>query len=87
MLQYEKNQRVIPPENGIEHCAFLSDRHVDMALVITLDVRKHTSTIQVINRFSEVAPTLASIKKSTNEIAEGLYNDVCHHTWMDQLSF
>ena len=85
--QYEKNQRVLPIEDGIEHVVFLSDRYVDMALVITLDLRKGSADFNVINRFAEVGPALASIKKATNEIAEGLYNDVCHHIWQDQLRF
>ena len=60
--QYEKNQRVLPCEDGIEHVVFLSDRYVDMALVITLDQRQGSTEFNVINRFAEVGQALASIK-------------------------
>merc|ERR1712051_409041 len=62
MHQYEKNQRVVPPEDGVEHVVFLSDRYVDMALVITLDQRQGSTEFNVINRFAEVGQALASIK-------------------------
>ena len=41
---------------------FFSDRYVDMALVITLDQRQGSTEFNVINRFAEVGPALASIK-------------------------
>lgn len=85
--QYAKNQRILRSNDGIEHVVFLSDRYVDMALVITLDLLKATADFNVINRFAEVGYTLAAIKSATNEIAEGLYNDVCQHTWTDQFKF
>merc|ERR1711963_399618 len=83
--QYPKNQRILRSTEGIEHYVFLSDRYVDMALVITLDAKVNSADFNVINRFAEVGSALASIKNATYEIAEGLYNDVCHHIWQDQI--
>ena len=85
--QHEKNQRVLRSDDGLDHVVFLSARYVDMALLITLDFRRGSADFNVINRFAEVGAALTEIKKATNEIAEGLYNDVCQYIWQDQDRF
>ncbi len=83
--QHDRNHRVLrKPEDGVEHVIILSDRYVDLALVVTLEWREGSADFNVINRFAD---TLASIKSATNEIADGLFNDVCHHIWQDQFKF
>ena len=85
--QHEKNYRLLKSNDGMEHVVFLSDQYIDMATVITLDYKKNSADFNVINRFAEVGNSLASIKKATSDIAEGLCNDVCFHIWRDQLRF
>lgn len=86
--KYEAKNRVrtMATPNVVEHFVLLSEDYIDMATVITLDLRRGSADITVINRYADIGPNLPAVKLATYEIAAAILNDICYHLWTDQHS-
>jgi hypothetical protein len=84
MLKYEKNHRILAADNDcmIEHVVVLSDHFMDMATLITLNLRTGEAEFSVINRLGRLSPE--EIRRRTHNIAEKFVNNVCFHFWQEQ---